>query len=174
MNVTRAILASCCAATLVASCHRSVQVSSGDEHMAHMNSADLAAPAGAFAASQGNMALPPSNNAAKARISASPRHAEWVKLAWEPGSTDSLMAWIVYPTTSNAKTPVVVVVHEIFGLSTWVRGVADQVAADGFIAIGPDLVSRVRGGPTTEELSGDSARKLISGVSYDERNRGII
>src|SRR3954465_12641145 len=83
------------------------------------------------------------------------------------------MAWVVYPSTSNARTPVVVVVHEIFGLTTWGRGVADQVAADGFIAIAPDLISRVRGGPTTEELSGDSARKLIAGVNTAERNRGI-
>jgi carboxymethylenebutenolidase len=83
------------------------------------------------------------------------------------------MAFIVYPSTTRVKTPVVVVVHEIFGLATWVRGVADQVAADGFIAIAPDLESRVRGGPTTEELSGDSARKLISGVDMAERNRGI-
>jgi carboxymethylenebutenolidase len=84
------------------------------------------------------------------------------------------MAWIVYPSTSNAKTPVVVVVHEIYGLSTWVRGVADQVAADGFIAIAPDLNSRVRGGPSTEELSRDSASKIIRGVDIPERNRGII
>ena len=83
------------------------------------------------------------------------------------------MAWIVYPSTSNAKTPVVVVVHEIFGLSTWVRGVADQVAADGFIAIAPDLISRVRGGPSTEELSGDSARKLIEGVNIGRAQSGI-
>jgi carboxymethylenebutenolidase len=55
-----------------------------------------------------------------------------------------------------------------------VRGVADQVAADGFIAIAPDLVSRARGGPSTQELSGDSARKLIAGVSTTERNQGII
>jgi carboxymethylenebutenolidase len=138
-----------------------------------MSAADMAVPNGA-PASQGNPALPPSNNSAPARLSASPRHGEWVKVAWAPGSSDSLMAWIVYPSTSNAKTPVVVVVHEIFGLSTWVRGVADQVAADGFIAIAPDLLSRVRGGPTTVEMSGDSARKLISGVDYAERNRGII
>jgi carboxymethylenebutenolidase len=84
------------------------------------------------------------------------------------------MAFVVYPSTANAKTPVVVVVHEIFGLSTWVRGVADQVAAEGFIAIAPDLVSRVRGGPSSQELSSDSARKLIGGVSAAERNRGII
>ena len=67
------------------------------------------------------------------------------------------MACIVYPSTSRAKSPVVVVVHEIYGLSTWVRGVADQVAAEGFIAIAPDLNSRVRGGPSTDELPGDSA-----------------
>ena len=51
--------------------------------------------------------------------------SEWVKIAWEPGSKDSLMAWIVYPSTSNAKTPVVVkVIHEIFwdfrlGYAAW-------------------------------------------------------
>lgn len=83
------------------------------------------------------------------------------------------MAWIVYPMTKT-KAPVVVVIHEIFGLSTWVRAVADQLAADGFVAIAPDLNSRVRGGPSTTELSGDSARKLISGVGYAERNRGIV
>ena len=156
----------------MAACQRKVVVGS-DDHMSHMSGADLAAPAGAFSASQGNVALPPSNNQAKARLDASPRHGEWVKLAWEPGSKDSLMAWIVYPSTSNAKTPVVVVVHEIYGLSTWVRGVADQVAADGYIAIAPDLNSRVRGGPSTDELSRDSASKLIRGVDFAERNRGI-
>jgi len=166
----RAILGSSLAAIAITACHNRPNA---DEHVAHMSAGDMASPAVAPAA-QGNPALPPSNNAAAARLAASPRHGEWVKIAWEPGSADSLMAWVVYPSTTNAKTPVVVVVHEIFGLSTWVRGVADQVAADGFIAIAPDLVSRVRGGPSTTELSGDSARKLISGVSTTERNRGII
>jgi len=125
-------------------------------------------------AGQGIAGLPPSNNSAPARLANSPRHGEWVKIAWEPGSKDSLMAWIVYPMTNRAHSPVVVVVHEIFGLSTWVRGVADQVAAEGFIAIAPDLESRVRGGPSTEELPRDSATKLIQGVNIAERNRGII
>ncbi len=170
MTALRSLVGSCCAAVVLTACHRGAAM---DDHTAHMSVADLAAPAGAFVTSQDRAGLPPSNNAAKARLAETPRHGEWVKLAWEPGGSDSLMAWIVYPTTSNAKTPVVVVVHEIFGLSSWVRSVADQVAADGFIAIAPDLISRVRGGPTTEELPGDSARKLIAGVSYAERNRGI-
>ena len=157
-----------------------------DEHISHMQLSDLLTqgPAnllvpGRLSRAQGTAlagdtpGLPASAIFAAGRLQASPRHAEWVKLAWEPGSSDSLMAWIVYPATSNAKTPVVVVIHEIFGLSTWVRNVADQVAADGFIAIAPDLISRVRGGPSTMELSGDSARKLIGNVGAAERNRGI-
>ena len=153
-----------------AACHRQAAM---DEHMSHMAAGDLAAPTAGVGASQGVGGLPPSNSQAAARLASSPRHGEWVKVAWEPGSKDSLMAWIVYPSTSNAKTPVVVVVHEIFGLSSWVRSVADQVAADGFIAIAPDLLSRVRGGPSTVELPGDTARALIQGVNGNERNRGI-
>lgn len=56
------------------------------------------------------------------------------------GDRDSIRAWVVYPERSG-KAPVVLVVHEIFGLSSWVRSVADQLAADGFIAIAPDLLT---------------------------------
>lgn len=169
MSSIRSVLAASSIVGLLCACNRKP---AADEHMAHMSPGDVATPAAGTSANQGDPKLPPSNLEAPARLAASPRHAEWVKVAWEPGSKDSLMAFIVYPQTSNAKTPVVVVVHEIFGLSTWVRGVADQVAAEGFIAIAPDLESRVRGGPSTVELSGDSARKLIAGVDPAERNRG--
>ncbi len=53
---------------------------------------------------------------------------------------DSIRAWVEYPERAT-KAPVVVVIHEIFGLSTWIRGVADQLAADGYIAIAPDLLT---------------------------------
>jgi carboxymethylenebutenolidase len=146
---------------------------SADDHLAMMSAADLAAPAVSPSQAQGHAGLPASANTAAARLEASPRHAEWVKIPWGAGATDSLMAWLVYPVTSRPQSPVVVVVHEIFGLSTWVRAVADQAAAEGFIAIAPDLVSRARGGPSTEELSGDSARKIIRGVSAADRNSGV-
>jgi len=151
-------------------------VATVDDHMAHMAPADMRAPSTTpreRGQSQGIAGLPASNSTAAARLAASPRHGEWVKIAWEPGSKDSLMAWIVYPV-SRTKAPVVVVVHEIFGLSTWVRGVADQVAAEGFIAIAPDFLSRVRGGPTSVELNADTARRMIGGVDIPERNRAII
>ena len=172
VNILRVLPATCIIVGAAAACSRAS--SSTDDHIAHMSAADAAAPSASGGAGQGTAGLPASNTKAAERVKASPRHGEWVKVAWEPGSSDSLMAWIVYPSTSRTKSPVVVVVHEIFGLSTWVRGVADQVAADGFIAIAPDLNSRVRGGPSTEELSGDSARRLIQGVNASERNRGII
>jgi len=161
---------------LLAGCtlqHGARPAPSPDDHLAHMRAADLASPLANGPAQQGTPGLPASSASAPARLAASPRHGEWVKIALETGSPDSIMAWVVYPASSR-KAPVVVVVHEIFGLSTWVRGVADQVAAEGFIAIAPDFLSRVRGGPTSVELAADSARRLIGGVNSAERNRIIV
>ncbi|MCC6317174.1 MAG: dienelactone hydrolase family protein [Gemmatimonadaceae bacterium] len=167
------------AAVILSACtlqrYSATEMSAADDHAAHMNAADLQAPVAPRTfdlSQQGQAGLPASNNAAAARLAASPRHGEWVKFPSAPGSADSIMAWIVYPE-AREKAPVVVVVHEIFGLATWVRGVADQVAADGFIAIAPDFLTRVRGGPSTVELRGDTARALIAGVNIEERNRII-
>ncbi len=177
MFVSRLLRSSCLAAVLLTACSiqtRQPARASEDEHTAHMMAADKVAPRVASASDfQGTPGLPPSNSSATARLAASTRHAEWVKIPWGGGASDSLMAWIVYPSTTRAKTPVVVVVHEIFGLSSWVRGVADQMAAEGFIAIAPDLVSRARGGPSADELRADSASKIIRNVSNAEKNLGI-
>jgi carboxymethylenebutenolidase len=72
---------------------------------------------------------------------------------------DSVRAWVVYPQRRD-KAPVVIVVHEIFGLSGWIRGVADQLAADGFIAIAPDLLTGKLPGPP-DTTNADSARAVI-------------
>ena len=85
-----------------------------------------------------NRGLPPDASGALARLSSSPRHAEWAVI--RTGGGDSVRVWVVYPERSS-KAPVVLVVHEIFGLSSWIRSVADQLAADGFIAIAPDLLT---------------------------------
>lgn len=82
--------------------------------------------------------LPPDAAGAPARLASSPRHSEWAMI--RTGDGDSLRVWVVYPQRST-KAPVVLVVHEIFGLSSWIRSVADQLAADGFIAIAPDLLT---------------------------------
>jgi carboxymethylenebutenolidase len=115
-------------------------------------------------------ALPPDAEGAAARIQSSPRHGEWVVVKTSP--TDSVMSWVVYPERST-KAPVVVVVHEIFGLSNWVRGVADQLAADGFIAIAPDLLTMKRRGNLSSEWASDSARAAIRTLNADDVHRDI-
>jgi carboxymethylenebutenolidase len=142
-------------------------------------SASVGSPApSAIMIVQQDSVLPASAATAAARLAASPRKGEWVKVPWGDGKSDSLMAWVVYPEnlSNSNKAPVVVVVHEIFGLSSWVRSVADQFAARGFIAIAPDLASRVRGGPSAVELPGTEARALFSnpGIPMADRNAGIV
>ena len=82
--------------------------------------------------------LPPDEDGALARLNSSPRHGEWV--TYDAGGGDMVRAWITYPERDDP-APVVVVIHEIFGLTDWIRSVADQLAAEGFIAVAPDLLS---------------------------------
>lgn len=102
---------------------------------------------------------------AKQTLEKSPRHGEWVTLKHD---NRSLQAFVVYPETKG-KAPAVVVIHEIFGLTDWVRSVADQLAAKGYIAIAPDLLSGF--GPNGAGSSGfasvDDARKAVSGLDPD-------
>ncbi len=89
------------------------------------------------AAAAAQTGLPASGDDAGARWNATPRHTEWVQIE---SRGDTIDAFVVYPErASNA--PVVVVIHEIYGLSDWVRAVADELAAEGFIAIAPDMLS---------------------------------
>jgi carboxymethylenebutenolidase len=73
---------------------------------------------------------------AKERLDKSPRHGEWVKVSHDNRDVN---CFITYPEVKD-KVPAVIVIHEIFGLTDWVRGVTDQLAEDGYIAIAPDLL----------------------------------
>jgi len=95
---------------------------------------------------------------AKQRLNNSPRHGEWVDLK---SGERTIKAFVVYPERKE-KTPVVLVVHEIFGLSDWIRGVCDQLAESGVIAIAPDLLS----GQTYSDV--DGARKAISALKPEQ------
>ena len=85
-----------------------------------------------------------------------------------------MRVWVVYPERKE-KAPVVVVIHEIFGLTDWVRAVADQVAAEGFLAVAPDLLSgKGSGGDGTETFaSRDEAVKAVSALPRDEVMRRL-
>lgn len=103
--------------------------------------------------------LPPDADAAPAALAASPRHGEWVDVPM-PGAQTPIRTWVVYPERAD-RAPVVIVIHEIFGLTDWVRSVADALASEGFIAVAPDLLSGMGpDGGGTESL-GDRATQVI-------------
>lgn len=125
------------------------------EHVAHLAAAGNIHAAhaieemkwAAMQAAPASSALPADDMGAMARLATSPRKGEYVKI--DVNGTP-INTWVVRPS-GNGRAPVVVVIQEVFGLSDWIRGVADQLAAEGFITVAPDLLSGK--GPN----SGDSA-----------------
>lgn len=112
--------------------------------------------------------LPPGEDAAKAALETSPRHGELVDVARSEGQAP-IRTWIVYPERKD-KAGVVLLIHEIYGLSDWMRGVADQLARDGLIAVAPDLISGLGpgGGGTDSVTSRDEMVKLVRGLTPAE------
>jgi carboxymethylenebutenolidase len=78
----------------------------------------------------------------------SPRHGEFVTVTEASGR--KLQVWVVYPQVKT-KAPVVVMIHEIFGLSDWAQEMADELAGAGYIVVEPDLLSGL--GPTAAPSS---------------------
>jgi carboxymethylenebutenolidase len=127
--------------------------------------------AAAVAEEAGAQTLPAGATDAVERLNASPRHGEWV--TYDAGDGDAVRAWVVYPERSD-RAPVIVVIHEIFGLTDWIRAVADQLAADGYIAIAPDLLSGMGpGGGGTESVDQQGATALIRELSRPDAERRI-
>ena len=99
---------------------------------------------------------------AKARLDASPRHHEYVTLKHD---ARTVQAFVVYPEVKE-KAPVVILIHEIFGLSDWAKEMADELAAEGFIVVAPDLLSGYgpNGGGSSEFASQDATITAVSGL----------
>ena len=98
----------------------------------------------------------------KDRLNSSPRHGEWVDIK---SGDRTIKAFVVYPERKD-KAPAVLVIQEIFGLTDWVRAVADQLAEAGYVAIAPDLLSGAgpNGGGTAELAANDGVRKAINSL----------
>ncbi len=137
-----------------------------DEHASHNVAASPTTVVGTAAVQ--SQAIPASSGTAAARIAASPRHAEWVAI--KVGATDSVMAWVVYPERKD-KAAVVIAIHENTGINTWTRAVADQLAADGFIGIAPDLTTMFRTGDLKADPTSDQGRAAIGQVTPEIGNR---
>jgi carboxymethylenebutenolidase len=102
---------------------------------------------------------------ARAALQKSPRHAEWVTVKHDGRSVET---FVVYPE-SKGKTPVVLIIHEIFGMTDWVQDLADQVAAAGYIAVAPDLLSGMGpNGGRSSDFAEDKAREAVSHLNLDQ------
>jgi carboxymethylenebutenolidase len=102
---------------------------------------------------------------ARQQLEKSPRHHEWVTVKHDGRAVETFVA---YPESSG-KTPVVLVIHEVFGLTDWVEEVADEFAAAGYIAAAPDLLSGMgpKGG-RTPSFAQDEAIQAVSHLDPDQ------
>jgi len=102
---------------------------------------------------------------AKVKVEKSPRHREWVTVKHDSRSVET---YVVYPE-SKSKTPVVLVIHEIFGMTDWVEELADELAEAGYIAVAPDLLSGMgpNGGRSSDFAEG-KATEAISHLNPDQ------
>ena len=116
--------------------------------------------------------LPPSAEQAKAALETSPRHGEYVDVPYAGGP--ALKTWISYPERKD-KAGVAIVIQEVFGLTDWLRGVTDQLAKEGFIAVAPDMVSGFGpgGGGTDSVPSRDDVVALVRKISPEEADRRL-
>ena len=122
--------------------------------------------AGFGAATAAAADLPPGETDAKSRLIDTPRHGEWARV--DAGGGDMVDLWVVYPERKD-RAPVVLVIHEIYGLTDWIRSVADQLAADGFIAVAPDFLSgKGPEGRGSSSVDVDTARSLIRDLDGEE------
>ena len=102
---------------------------------------------------------------AAAKLEKSPRHREWVKIRHGKRVVDTFVA---YPQASD-KRPVVLVIHEIFGLTDWAQLVADEIAAQGYIAVEPDLLSGMGPhGGRTPSFTQEGAIEAVSGLNPEQ------
>jgi carboxymethylenebutenolidase len=162
----RALGATLLALASTSACARNA--SEADVHLEHSAPAASVASANPMAS---DASLPAGSNEVAARLASSPRHGEYVMI--RTGPSDSVRAWVVYPERAT-KAPVVVVIHEIYGLSTWVRGVADQLAADGFIAIAPDLLTgKATPVPGSDTIAADVATSKVRALTTSDVNRQL-
>lgn len=116
--------------------------------------------------------LPPSAAAAAEQLARSPRHREYVMIPTPGVPGDSIRAWVFYPQV-NHKVPVVVVIHEIFGMSTWIKAVGDQVAADGYIAIVPDLIHRQLAPQAPDTMIPDEGVRAVRALQAADVQRDL-
>lgn len=104
----------------------------------------------------------PSEEMAKTVLSAAlmHRHPQWIDI---PAGSATIRSFVVFPESAK-NSPVLVITSNNQGLSDWLRAVGDQAAAEGFIAVVPDLLSGMgpRGGDTDAFANRDAIVQALA------------
>lgn len=78
---------------------------------------------------------------------------------------------------SSGRGPAVVVIQEVFGINKWVRSVADMLAAEGYIALAPDLFWRIAPGIRLDPAKPEEFQKgleLYGKYDFDKALQDIL
>ena len=113
--------------------------------------------------------LPADFYTAKATVARSKLRKEFVDI---PVGDVKVHTWIEYPAVAGKVGTVIVMQHGA-GMDDWVRGVADQLAQSGFLAVAPDVWSGTGpgGGGLDSFQFVDDAMKASAKVTSDETMR---
>ncbi len=128
----------------------------------------LARLAGGVAAAAALVPLLESNYARAAMVPADDQRLETSRITY-PGAEGDVKAYMARPKGA-AKLSAVIVIHENRGLNPHIEDVTRRVALEGFLALGPDLLSPMGGTPSNE----DTARDMIGKLDGKETTQNLV
>jgi carboxymethylenebutenolidase len=111
--------------------------------------------AGSTAAASALLPLLENNYALAQVVQPGDTRLETSRITWA-GASGELKGYLAKPKGAG-KLPAVIVIHENRGLNPHIEDIVRRLALEGFLALGPDLLSPLGGTPSDE----DQARTLI-------------
>lgn len=81
---------------------------------------------------------------------------------------DSISAYVSYPDDGK-KHPGIVLIHEVFGLDGHTRGVADRLAAEGYVVLAPHLFSSSRLAPILTQQNIAAAIRFMMSIPVEKQ-----
>ena len=92
-----------------------------------------------------------------------------------PSGATSIEAYLVGPSTeAGARSPAVIVIHDDQGLTDAVRAAARLFAAEGFVALAPDLVSRMADRPQQVPAGGGRRPAPVAPLSLNQTVQDVV
>ena len=128
----------------------------------------LTALAGSTAAASALLPLLENNYALAQVVPPTDARLETSRITWS-GASGNLKGYLAKPK-GVGKLPAVIVIHENRGLNPHIEDIVRRVALEGFLALGPDLLSPLGGTPTDE----DQARTLIGQLDNKQTVEDLV